>query len=245
MQTEETISGGPDWSAVSSATARVATLALLDAFGVQRRWHAHSDAEHRVRSAILRHYARAGCAPDSPSLRSLAALPAAKVEGALAALAARDLVVLAEGRIVGAYPFTDRVTEHRVAIDGRLVHAMCAIDALGVGAMFGQDVAIDSRCRACGAGVRVTTRDRGRALGAVSPTDAVVWSGAGDREGCAADSLCTVIAFFCSGAHLEAWVAANALGTGGFRLAMSEALEVGRALFGPVLDRAGNAQGAT
>jgi hypothetical protein len=46
-----------------------------------------------------------------------------------------------EERIVGAYPLTSRKTEHQVHVGGKRVHAMCAIDALGVRAMLGRDSA--------------------------------------------------------------------------------------------------------
>jgi hypothetical protein len=53
--------------------------------------------------------------------------------------------------------------------------------------------------------------------------------------GCAADTLCTVITFFCSAAHLEAWRSANHPDAAGFRLSLDEAVQVGRAIFGPTL----------
>jgi mercuric reductase len=228
----------PDWSAVSSKNAHAATLAMLEATGVQRRWQQHGDVEDRVRVAILRHYAQTGRAPDLASLRASIGLSADALEQALAALAARDLIVRGGGRLLGAYPFTDRATEHRVNVDGRVVHAMCAIDALGVGAMLDRDIEIVSSCRACGAEIQVSTHDRGRGLGAVTSPDAVVWAGMRYEGGCSATSLCTVIAFFCSGAHREDWCARNASDVCGFVLSVSEALEVGRALFGPALKEA-------
>src|SRR3546814_7694576 len=74
---------------------------------------------------------------------------------------------------------------------------MCAIDALGTGAMFGTDVVIESRCRACGGPIQIATRDRGIALDHVEPRSTLVWSGNRYEGACAATSLCTVIAFFC------------------------------------------------
>jgi mercuric reductase len=229
----------PDWSAVTSDKALAATLAMLDATGTQRRWHLHSEAEDRVRSTILRHYARTGHAPDLPALQTAVGLPAEIVEQLLIGLADRDLIVRSNGgRLVGAYPFTDRATGHRARVGKQVVHAMCAIDALGAGAMLDRDIKVESSCRACGAAIHVTTRDRGGALGAVSPSDAVVRAGTRYDGGCAANSCCTVIAFFCSPAHREEWCARNASATRGFDLSMSEALEVGRALFGPALKAA-------
>jgi hypothetical protein len=112
---------------------------------------------------------------------------------------------------------------------------MCAIDALGVGAMLGRDIAIASGCRQCGAAISVTTQGTGTALAIVAPDGALVWSGMRTDAGCAADTLCTVIAFFCSDAHLEAWRSANHPHAAGYRLSLDVALQVGRAIFGPTL----------
>jgi hypothetical protein len=68
----------------------------------------------------------------------------------------------------------------------------------------------------------------------VQPGSAVVWSGVRRTDGCAANSMCTVIAFFCDDAHLEAWRAEHHP-EAGFRLSIDEALQVGRAFFGPSL----------
>jgi len=151
----------------------------------------------------------------------------------LARLQARDAVVLspASGEIVGAYPFTDRVTEHQVTLGAVTLRAMCAIDALGIGSMYDEDIEIRSRCRHCAAPIEITTTDRGRAIALCRPTTAVVWSSAGYEHSCAANSLCTEIAFFCSDAHLQQWRANRPHDSLGFRLSMDEALEAGRAIF--------------
>jgi mercuric reductase len=228
----------PDWSTVSSDAAREAVLALLELSDMGHRWGTYTDLEDRVRSAILRHFADRGHSPFVAALARATDLQSVEVERVVESLVARDLVVREDGRIAGAYPFTERETEHRVTITGHVVHAMCAIDALGTGAMLGRDVDIDSRCRACGAAIRVATRDRGRTLAAVSPADTVVWSGIRYEGGCAASSICTAMAFFCSDAHLRAWLDARDPTAPGFRLSIGEALEVGRAIFGPALARA-------
>lgn len=159
------------------------------------------------------------------------------IRAILASLKARDLVVLdADGeRIVGAYPWTDRATEHRVSLGERTLNALCAIDALGAGDMYECDVEIYSRCRSCGAPVTMATRGRGRAVAEVRPATAVVWSGIRHTDGCAANTMCKVVAFFCDYAHLEAWRAEHHPEAPGFRLSIDEALQAGRAIFGPSL----------
>jgi hypothetical protein len=227
----------PDWTAVTSPATNKALLAIFEAFGMERVWRNYTPVEDRVRSTLLRLYGETGRAPGVVDLAARAGVSGAVITPTLASLKARDLVVLdaGSGRIAGAYPFTDRDTEHRVRLGDRTLNAMCAIDALGVGAMYGRDVDISSRCRDCGAPVAIATSDNGRAIADVQPATAVVWSGIRYEDGCAASSLCTVIAFFCSDAHLEGWRVARHPETTGFRLSVDEALQAGRAIFAPSL----------
>jgi hypothetical protein len=111
---------------------------------------------------------------------------------------------------------------------------MCAVDALGIGAMIDRDIAISSRCRQCGAPIRIATRDRGRALAHIEPTKVVMWQSVRYDGACAANSLCTTTAFFCSDDHLSAW-RREYPAEPGFRLSIEEGLQAGRALFGPSL----------
>jgi alkylmercury lyase len=50
----------------------------------------------------------------------------------------------------------------------------------------------------------------------------------------AAMSCCPSIGFFCGDGHLQQWMAAQTAARAGYRLTIDEALEVGRAIFGPV-----------
>jgi mercuric reductase len=222
----------PDWVAVTSPQAREALLAILDAFGVERTWGDYTREEDGVRTTLLRLDAELGRAPEIDELAGRAGVSESTIRPILASLEARDLIVLdANGeRIVGTYPWTDRATEHRVSLADRTLTALCAIDALGAGDMYGRDVEISSRCRAS---VTIATSDRGRALADVQPGSAVVWSGIRHTDGCAARSICTIIAFFCDDAHLEAWRGEHDRETPGFRLSIDEALQAGRAFFAP------------
>ena len=227
----------PDWAAVTSPATREALLAIFEVIGIDNMWRDYTAAEDEVRTALLRLYAEQGGAPAIPDLARYAGVSEAAIRSLLASLKARDLVVLDADRerILGAYPFTDRATDHHVKLDDRTLNAMCAIDALGVGDMYGQDVKIWSRCTFCGVPATIATRDQGRAVADVHPPTAVVWSGIRHTDGCAANTMCTVIAFFCDDAHLEAWRAAHRQETPGFRLSIDEALQVGRAIFAPSL----------
>lgn len=116
-----------------------------------------------------------------------------------------------------------------------MLNALCAVDALGVGAMYHRDVSITSSCHFCDAKIHIATEQKGATLGSVSPASVVVWYEAVYAGDCAATSCCPSIAFFCSHDHLRQWLAARATKRHGYRLWADEALEIGRALFGSVL----------
>lgn len=227
----------PDWSDVTSGTVREALGAIFEICDWARRWAGLDAAEDRTRRAVLEAYARTGRAPSSNELALSTGFAPDRVRDLIAKLGARDMVVLdPDGiKLTGAYPFTDRATEHRMRLGETVLHAMCAIDALGAGAMLGTDVAIESACRFCGAPIRIETRDGGAALEACSPTSAVVWSGLQYSNRCAADSLCTVMAFFCADQHLESWRDGRDAEPKGFRLSINEGLQMGKAIFMPLL----------
>jgi mercuric reductase len=107
-------------------------------------------------------------------------------------------------------------------------------EQVSVGAMYRTDVRIESRCRWCHALIEVATRAQGQALERVAPREAAVFARISYRS-CAATSLCTEIAFFCGEAHLSALRSSQSPGGPTFSLSIEEALQVGRAIFGPVL----------
>lgn len=225
----------PDWSVVKSPAVKDALQAMVGSDHVFDRWSGYDPATDRVRVALLELYSEDGRAPTTGALAERAGLNETSVRTLLEELRRRDLVVLDGERIVGAYPFTDRDAGHRVTLDGRVLNAMCAVDALGIGAMTNRDITIAARCRHCGAPIRVTTRDQGRMLARVEPKTSVMWQSVRYEGACAADSLCAATAFFCSDEHLSAWRREQAADEAGFRLSVEEGLEAGRALFGPSL----------
>jgi mercury(II) reductase len=225
----------PDWSVVSSPVVKDALLAMVGSDHVLSRWSGYDPAADRVRVALLQLYAELGRAPATAALAERAGLDETAIQPLLEELRRRDLVVLDRDKIVGAYPFSDRDTGHRVTLDGRTLNAMCAVDALGIGAMTVHDIAVASRCRHCGAPIHITTQERGQALADVAPATTVAWLSVRYEDGCAANSLCTVTSFFCSDDHLTAWRQERESDEPGFRLSIREALEIGRAIFGPSL----------
>ncbi|MES0179006.1 bifunctional organomercurial lyase/mercury(II) reductase MerBA [Mesorhizobium sp. M0025] len=225
----------PDWSVVTSPVVQDALLAMVGSEHVFDRWSGYEATTDRVRVALLQLYTEHGRAPTLGALAKRAGLSATAVRPLLDELRSRDLVVLDGDGIVGAYPFTDRDTGHHVTLDGRTLNAMCAVDALGIGAMTDRDIKVASLCRHCGTPIRIATRDRGRALAEVAPAAAVVWLSVHYEGACAANSLCATTAFFCSEDHLSAWRRERTADEPGFRLSIEEGLEAGRALFGPSL----------
>lgn len=219
--------GVPDWSRVTGEPARQALAGIVEVARFDQRWAALDEGADRLRRAVLEHYARRG---EMPSRGELAEA-VADVDSGLAELERRDLIVLDDaGAVTGVYPFSAHATGHRVRLDGQGLNAMCAVDALGVGAMYGRDVVVHSTCRGCGGTIHVETAAAGTELASAAPAGSVVWVGRDYADGCAATSLCTTIAMWCCQEHLDAWRAENP-GIEGYRLTLAEALEVGVALF--------------
>jgi Alkylmercury lyase len=226
----------PDWTVVTTPTARRALEGILAAGHYDSRFGGIDPDAARVLAQVLRLYARLGGAPAPNDLAADLALPTPSVKQQLAYLRARDLVLLdpTGETILGAYPFTQAATGHSVTFDGtgRTLATMCAIDALGAGAMCRDDVTIRSACRMCGDQVIASTTHRGMTLRQIAPSGAVVWVGLRESAGCAADTLCTELLFFCSDEHLARWRKDHG---SGHRLSPEEAFQVGKALF---IDRA-------
>jgi len=98
----------------------------------------------------------------------------AEVAGAVAELDRRDLVLVEAGAVVLAYPFSARTTAFRLEpADRRPRYACCAFDALGVAALMGEAITINSRCHDCGDALVVRTGPEGP----LAPTTAMVWLG--------------------------------------------------------------------
>lgn len=227
----------PDWRKVRSQAAAWTISHLFKTIGIERRWRDYNERHDQVRTAILAGFAKTGHAPSLTQLAESTGLASDTVQGVLQDLKRRDLVVLdaAQTRVLAAYPFAEKETGHRVRSKTGWVNALCAVDALGVGGMLGENTAIRSVCRQCRAPIRIETSNQGAVLTFCDPPSTVVWIGDWYADGCGATSLCTTIAFFCSDSHLGQSRAAARHGTGGRRLSIEEAHQVGLALFGPML----------
>jgi hypothetical protein len=228
----------PDWSVVTEPAARRAIEGILAAGHYDSRFGGLGADTANVLAELLSLYVQLGRAPTVQEIAAQARLSAPVVSDHLVRLRKRDLILFDPGRsaILGAYPFTEADTGHSVTFDktGVTLATMCAIDALGAGAMCREDVTIRSACRACESPVIARTADQGMVLREVTPAESVVWVGLEQSRGCAANSLCTALLFFCSDEHLARW-RANGVAGDGYRLSIEEAFQVGKALF---IDRA-------
>jgi alkylmercury lyase len=192
-----------------------------------------------VWQTLLRMFAREGRPPRPAEIAAETHLSRESVTATLRELEKRDLIGLEPGTdtIRFAYPWSTQRTGHRVAFGAHNLWALCAIDALASARMYQTDLSVHSACAACANKIYIATALYGRALRTMSPPEGVVWYDF-SYTGCAAASGCPSITFFCSDEHLQAWLKVQLRQPEGVRLSMAEALEVGGAIFGPVLAEA-------
>jgi hypothetical protein len=209
--------------------------AWLDALGRAGRGRV-APAERGLRAvhqAVLRSFVHTGTAPGMPSLAKRAA--PFEVSQVLAELANGDFLCLDDaGQITAAYPFSTVPTRHRVRISGEAaVFAMCAIDAMGISAMTGRPVVIESADPCTGEPVTVHVD---RATSTWNPATAVVYVGrtGGQCAGPSASVCCGYMNFFPTRAAASAWAASHPEISGGI-LGQARALQTGIGIFGQLL----------
>lgn len=123
-----------------------------------------------------------------------------------------------------------------MSLEGLEVHALCAIDALGIAGMLKQPIQITSACAQCGIQVHVAVSADGETITEVEPSSILVWAGvAVAGHGCCAVILCPEINFFCSRSHLEAWRQAHQ-DVVGEALGLLPALDVANRIFARLLE---------
>jgi hypothetical protein len=236
------LSGAPSLSQLRQAIEQAPAAstgpgdaAWLDALGRAGRGRI-APAERGLRAvhqAVLRSFVHTGTAPDMPNLAGHAA--PFEVSQVLAELADGDFLFLdPAGQITAAYPFSAVPTRHRVQIAGEAAaFAMCAIDALGISAMTGRPVVIESADPSTGEPVTVNVDG---ATSTWSPATAVVYVGR-TNDACAGPSssvCCEYMNFFATRAAASAWAASHPEISGGI-LGQARALEAGIGIFGQLL----------
>jgi alkylmercury lyase len=187
-------------------------------------------AVRRVHRALIDAVLATGAVPPTGQLAAGLGLGADALGDHLRTLQGADYLCLdAAGRLACLYPVSPVPTPHVVDIGGARRFAMCSIDALGMAAMLGREVTIDSGCAVCGIAIRIVVAP-GRIVGAV-PAGAVVVARR-DSDAPAYGACCPFTLFACTPAHGEA-AAARQPDTA--VLSLDEGLVAGETIFGGFL----------
>jgi hypothetical protein len=188
--------------------------------------------EKAVHQEILRTFASTG-RPPAPSDLDPVGAGGARLSSVLSALHEADAIRLdPDGNIAVAYPFSTHVTRHRVRIADRVeVYAMCAIDALGISAMVGQDTSINSLDVTSGEPINVTMTADGATW---DPNQAVVFVGAAAGGGPSSECCCDYLNFFTDRAAAQDWTVAHPHIPGQV-VGQTEAVDLAIRLFQPLL----------
>ncbi len=163
-------------------TLPVKTLAELvepaaEARHAARRAARQNDLLRQVRRAFLAHGAPI---PIGILERQRTPLEPTAVRDGLARLDEEDLILLQDGVVRLAYPFSGDPTPFTIVLpDGRARFVCCAVDALGMAPMLGQPITIRSRCRHCGGPIGFVVGLEGPAPGA---DGVMVWTGRRDPD---------------------------------------------------------------
>jgi len=121
----------------------------------------------------------------------------------------RDLLLRKKGsqEIVSIYPLSLRPTQHQIVLEGGpRLFAMCAVDALGMPAMFNKNAKIVSQCEECKR--EVSFEIRSGEITFLSHPSATICSPK-TRVYPAAETCCPLVNFFCSEKHADEWVDKN------------------------------------
>ena len=124
------------------------------------------------------------------------------------ALAAHDLIVVEDGCIVGAYPFSTRPTGHHLLIDQTIeVDAMCAIDAIAVAPVFGVSTEVRSSCAQSGRQLQISQDPH--AAPKAEPNSVHLGIRWQVPVGSASTSMCREMVFLADAENATAWAASG------------------------------------
>lgn len=194
-----------------------------------------SPVEEEIRRFILMTFADTGKPPAPVEIKDALKLPSMNmVRQAIKRLEESDILVTVGGDIVSSYPFSTRVTHHKVIFDdGREVNALCATDALGISFMLKENIKIVSRCPCCDREITVVIKDS--KVRSKSPDEIVELVTSKGEEGQTAKVCCPYINFFCGLSCIEGWKSENPEFGNGEIYPLGEALEHGNIIFGDFL----------
>jgi len=182
---------------------------------------------------ILQQFA-GGEPPSAADTKERATQNGLDFSAAAASLARDDLVHLGrDGRPLIAYPFSAISRGHSVTISrGRRVEAMCALDALGIAAMLGEQIEVDSYDPNARTPIRVEAEPDGQAY--VAPATGVVLVGSSCQAGPSYQTCCDTLNFFESSDSAERYLDAHPELTAAC-LKIPEATTLANAIFADVL----------
>lgn len=198
---------------------------LLTEWRMKKRWATIDRQTVLLHHAILYTYLETGAPPDTNELHM----------GQLDDLCDRDLIVMAGNAITAAYPFSTKPTLHKVEINNISIANVCAIDALGSGAMAHKAARVTSQCATCKKDIVIDLGDDGLTVENTSPVAPRVWAGIVPISGCAANTQCQSMLMFCTQQHLDDWICTNKQKPDGFDLNVEQAVQLGSAIFRPFL----------
>ena len=149
---------------------------------------------------ILRFFLEQGRAPTKGDIPS-----GLEWSATLQQLEAVRLIVLANGSISTAYPFSAQNRGYHITTTFGPAEAVCAFDALAISSMFSLPTRIDATCRL--SGKAITIQQQGSELETDDTVIAAIdWSAANDGQSCSA-SLCTEMLLIANEALADKWQA--------------------------------------
>ena len=166
------------------AVLHIKTADELIALDLEGRWRTRRASRERLVSRrILRmFFDRGGPIPVEDIMASFPDDPAEVTRQALIALDDDDVILIRDGRIDIAYPFSTPPTPFVVRLpDGTERYTCCAMDALGVAPMVGQPVGIRSRCHHCSMPLEFSASPDGPGPGA---SGVMLWVGKRPEDRC-------------------------------------------------------------
>jgi len=215
---------------------RIESLRDSERGGVAARLSSVPADVRQLHREVLRAFLATGRSPHPDDLPLTAGIDR---DAAFEQLADLDVVRLgADGHVLVAYPFSGEPTGHSVHLDddggggaGPVLHAMCAIDALGIPLMTGLDGVIEST-DPDGQPVHIVCRGDDWRWG---PADTAVLLAQSSGCGSAADCLCPTVTFHASHRRAEEHLR-NRPDLTGVVLDQAQAVQVARRSFGTLLD---------
>jgi hypothetical protein len=149
----------------------------VEARQAARRAARQNDLLRQVWRAFL---ADGGPVPIAMIAREATRLATAAVRDGLARLDGEDLLLLQDGVVRLAYPFSGDPTAFTVALpDGRARFVCCAVDALGIAPMLGRPIKVRSDCHHCRGPIEFSVDPEGPDPGA---NGVMVWIGRRDPD---------------------------------------------------------------